>query len=93
MAESVQIITLIVSIFGLLAWIARLIIPYLLKKLDEKDAHINTITKEFRETINHKQTEFTRSLNHLSTSMEKYAEATKGQTEIFKQLIHDKSRN
>lgn len=74
--------SVILAIIGLLAWIAKLTLPYFLKKLDEKDAHIEKITNEFRDTINHKQTEFKISLDRLSRAIEK-------QTEMITKLVRN----
>ena len=81
----------------LLGYIAKLTFPYFLRKIDEKDAVITKLTEDFRETINHKQTEFSHAIDRQSKAIETLAEniaqntnTTESQTEIFKQLIKSK---
>ena len=81
----------------LLGYIAKLTFPYFLRKIDEKDAVITKLTEDFRETINHKQTEFSAAINRQSEAVETLAEniaqntrVTESQTDVFKQLIKQK---
>lgn len=67
----------------LLAWIAKITIPYFFKKLDEKDTHILKreeyiagLTVDFKKSIdafldanNHKTTVFTDAIRKLSESI------------------------
>jgi hypothetical protein len=79
---------------GLLGYALKLIIPRLLKKIDEKDRDIEALTAKFTETINHKQTEFTKAITAMAEAQRQLAEAhdrhtisVDAQTEIFKHLI------
>lgn len=54
----------------LVGYTARLIIPYFLRKLDQKDEKIDQLTKTFTETINHKTSEWTQAMNRLAGAIE-----------------------
>lgn len=56
---------------ALLGYIAKLVIPNLLNKIDTKDAYIQKLTETFTETINHKTTEWTAAMNRLAEAQEK----------------------
>lgn len=66
-----QFLGTLIGIVGLFGWSLKLVLPYLFKKIDEKDAHINNITAKFTDTINHKQNEFTKAIDRLSLAIEK----------------------
>ena len=62
----------------LLGYIGKLIIPYLFKKIDEKDRKISELvdkfhqtTEKFTEVTNHKATEHTQAIIKLGENMDK----------------------
>ncbi len=69
-SDTIKDLGFALSTLLLLAYVAKLVIPYLLKKLDQKDAHIEKLTKDFTEVQNHKTSEMTKALACLATSIE-----------------------
>lgn len=59
----------IIGIFGLFVWLLKLIVPALLKKIDDKDSDIKNLVSGFTETQNHKTTEMTNALNELKAGI------------------------
>ena len=76
------------AILGLLAYVAKLVIPYLFRKLDQRDEEIKQLTADFRETVNHKQTEFTGAINRLADIQEKHINVVEAQTEVFSKILN-----
>ncbi len=88
--NTIQFIAILAALVSMFVWTMKLILPFLLKKINERDETIQVMTREFRETINHKTTEWTAAMNRLAASQEKQVDAQKAQTEVFKQLIHER---
>ena len=84
MSSEFTVIGIVVSITGLFGFSLKLLLPYFLKKIDEKDKYIVALTTDFKDTINHKQTEFTVALNKMSDAMERSTEVS---DKILNELI------
>lgn len=81
MNEQATVITIGLAALTLLGFVAKLTFPYFMKNIDKKDAYIQQLTVDFRETINkgHQvQQELSKSIS--------------AQTEVFKQIIKQNIR-
>lgn len=66
---STQFIVSLAAIVGLLGFVIKLVLPRLLDKIDKKDEFIESMTRGFNETQNHKTTEMTNALVKLEATM------------------------
>ena len=87
--NTLQFIGVLVSLVGLFGWVLKLMIPYLFRKLDERDVLIQGLTKDFLDATNHKTTEFTSAILDLKSAINTYGRSVDAQTEVFKQLIRN----
>ncbi len=71
-----------------MGWIAKLILPYFLKKLDEKDQRIDQLVNKFTDVQNHKTTEMTTALGELKEVSSQQTKAIESQIELIKHLIN-----
>ena len=65
----VQFLAVLTVLAGLVGYIIKLVLPRLLKKIDEKDNFIKMITEKFTDVQNHKTTEMTKALLELKNTI------------------------
>mgnify|MGYP001562299161 FL=1 len=80
----------------LLAYFGRIIITYLLAKVDEKDNYIKDLMKsnqvnleKFERTVNHSQHDMMEVLKELGESISSQSKSIDAQTAVFKQLVKE----
>lgn len=82
-----QLIAVISGVVALFGWSLKLILPYFMRKLDERDVQIEQMTEKFTQTINHKTTEHTEAIDKLSILQERHTSAVEQQTQFLQKAI------